>query len=111
MTKTEKIMTKMKMLSAVVILSAIIAAPVFAKDAGVSGPPSRHGLKPKPGSISHHVRAHHQRYVRGVYIQTEPNDRYDPDPEFQRNIDNFGFSGRDPSRVGGADPSLNPRGR
>jgi hypothetical protein len=25
-----------------------------------------------------------------------------------RNMENFGFSGRDPSRVGGEDPSLNP---
>jgi hypothetical protein len=34
----------------------------------------------------------------------------DPDPELQRNIDNFGFSGRDPSRIGGVDPDLNPLG-
>jgi hypothetical protein len=32
------------------------------------------------------------------------------DPQFQRNRENFGFSGRDPSRVGGIDPSLNPPG-
>jgi hypothetical protein len=99
-------MTKMKALGAVLVLSALIAAPVFAKDNGVSGPGSRHGLKPKPGSISHHVPVHHRRYVRGAY--TQPNDRYDPDPEFQRNIENFGFSGRDPSRIGGEDPSLHP---
>jgi hypothetical protein len=102
-------MATMKALSAVLVLSAIIAAPVFAKHTGVSGPGSRHGLKPQPGSISRHVRVHHhRRYVRGVYTQTRPNDRYDPDPEFQRNIENFGFSGRDPSRIGGEDPSLHP---
>jgi len=101
-------MTKMKALGAVLVLSALIAAPVFAKDSGVSGPESRHGLKSKPGSISRHVRVHHRRYVRGVYTQTPPNDRYDPDPEFQRNIENFGFSGRDPSRISGEDPSLHP---
>jgi hypothetical protein len=106
--KAEQVMTKMKALSAVLVLCAIIAAPVFAKDSGVSGPGSRHGLKPKPGSISHHVRVHHRRYVRGAYMQPRPNDRYDPDPEFQRNIENFGFSGRDPSRIGGEDPSLHP---
>ena len=32
------------------------------------------------------------------------------DPQFQRNRENFGFSGRDPSRVGGMDPTLNPPG-
>ena len=101
-------MTKMKALGAVLVLSAIIAAPVFAQGIGVAGPGSRHGLKPQPGSISRHVRVHHRRYVRGAYTQTRPNDRYDPDPEFQRNIENFGFSGRDPSRIGGEDPSLHP---
>ena len=97
-------MTRMKMLSAVVVLSAVIAAPVFAQDAGGAGRASRHGVR--RGSITHHVRIHHRRYVRGIYGQ--PNDRYDPNPEFQRNIDNFGFSGRDPSRIGGEDPSLHP---
>ena len=28
----------------------------------------------------------------------------------QRNIENFGFGGRDPSRIGGEDPSLTPSG-
>ena len=28
----------------------------------------------------------------------------------ERNIENFGFSGKDPSRVGGWDPNLNPSG-
>jgi hypothetical protein len=92
--------------SAVLVLSTMIAAPAFAKDTGASGAGIRHGLKPQRGSISRHVRVHHRRYVRGAYIQTPPNDRYDPGPEFQRNIENFGFSGRDPSRIGGEDPSL-----
>ena len=91
------------------VLFAIIAAPAFAKDSGVSGPGSRHGLKPQPGSVSRHVRVHHRRYVRGAYTQTQPNDRYDPDPEFQRNMENFGFSGRDPSRIGGEVPRSIPR--
>ena len=33
-----------------------------------------------------------------------------PSTQAERNIQNFGFSGRDPSRVGGWDPSLNPSG-
>jgi hypothetical protein len=108
--QTEKIMTKMKTLSAVALVSAVIAAPVFAHDAG--GSASHTGLKSRSGSTYHHVRAHHRRYVgyhphmSGAY--NPPNERFDPDPEFQRNIENFGFSGRDPSRVGGEDPSLHP---
>jgi hypothetical protein len=96
-------MFKMKTLGAVLVLSAIIAAPASAKNRS-----SHHGATSKHGSMSRHVRAHHDRYVRGGYIPRQPSDRYDPDPEFQRNIDNFGFSGRDPSRIGGEDPSLHP---
>jgi hypothetical protein len=97
-------MTKMKTLGAVALVSAVITAPVFAHDTG--GPGSHGGLKSRSGPIHHHVRAHNQRYVSRAYNQ--PNERVDPDPEFQRNIQNFGFSGRDPSRVGGEDPSLHP---
>lgn len=97
-------MFKLKTLGAMLVLSAITAAPAFAKHSG-----SRHGVTSKHGSMSRHVRAHHYRYVRGgAYVQRQPSDRYDPDPEFQRNIENFGFSGRDPSRIGGMDPSLHP---
>jgi hypothetical protein len=31
-----------------------------------------------------------------------------PSSRAERNLENFGFSGRDPSRVGGMDPNLNP---
>jgi hypothetical protein len=92
----------MKALSAVLVLSVMIAAPAFAKSSSHRGATSKHG------SMSRHVRAHHRSYVRGAFIPRQPSDRYDPDPEFQRNIDNFGFSGRDPSRIGGEDPSLHP---
>jgi len=101
--QTEQVLTNMKMLGAMLVLFAMIAAPGFAKDGG-----RRHGLKSKHGSGSHHARTHHRSYVRGAFTQRQPSDRYDPDPEFQRNIDNFGFSGRDPSRIGGEDPSLHP---
>jgi len=104
-------MTKMKTLSAVALVSAVIAAPAFAHDAGGAG--SRDGLKSRSGPVHHHVRAYHRRYVSGAYSRVSgayspPNAHFDPDPEFQRNIENFGFSGRDPSRVGGEDPSLHP---
>ena len=92
-------MTNIKTLGAVVVLAAFIAAPVFAKDVGVAG--------------RHHVRAQHRSHFHAAYNQRNEhfnpqNERFDPDPYFQRNIENFGFSGRDPSRIGGEDPSLHP---
>lgn len=80
---------KIKTLGAVVILSAAVATPVFAQP-------------------SHHGRVHDLRNFRGVYNQfngpsyAAPLDRSD--------TNGFGFSGRDPSWVGGKDPSLNPSG-
>jgi hypothetical protein len=44
---------------------------------------------------------------RGSYDQlNEPSY----ETQERRNIENFGFSGRDPSRVGGWNPNLNPSG-
>jgi hypothetical protein len=81
-----KPMTKMKTLTAVVIMSTAIATPVLAKG----------------GTYRHES-------FRGAYNQvTEPFAV--PQSRAERNIENFGFSGRDPSRVGGWDPSLNPSG-
>jgi hypothetical protein len=80
-------MTKIKTLTALMIVSAAIATPALAK----SG-------------------AHHNESFRGAYNQvTEPSFAV-PQSQAERNIENFGFSGRDPSRVGGWDPSLNPAG-
>jgi hypothetical protein len=91
----EATMIKLKILSAVVILSAAIAAPVLAQDAGV----------PRP----HHVRVHDQPNFLGAYNQSNGASYAQPlTNEERRNLENFGFSGRDPSRVGGEDPSLNP---
>jgi hypothetical protein len=81
----EKPMTKIKTLTALVILSTAVATPVFAKSV-----------------------AYHNQTFRGAYNQmTEPSFEVAP-TRAERNIQNFGFSGRDPSRVGGWDPSLNP---
>jgi hypothetical protein len=74
-------MIKMKALGAAIILSAAVATPVFAKE---------------------HGRAY-DRY-RGAYNQAIP------ETQAGRNIENFGFSGRDPSIPGGWDTSLNPGG-
>jgi hypothetical protein len=80
-------MTNFKTLSAVIILATAIATPAFAKE---------------------HGRAY-DRY-RGAYNQmTEPSFAV-PATQTGRNIENFGFSGRDSSRVGGWDPSFNPSG-
>src|SRR5271169_4061406 len=83
----ERQMTKMKTLSAVILLSTAVATPVFAKD---------------------HGRAYDQ--YRGAYNQLNGPTYAIPQTQDERNIENFGFSGRDPSRVGGEDPSLSPSG-
>jgi hypothetical protein len=94
-------MTNLKTLGLALVLSTAIASPVFA--AGNEGPIGSHyRLTPHPGH--HHVR--HSQHFRGAYNQSYRQT--DPDPEFQRNIENFGFSGRDPSRIGGEDPNLHP---
>ena len=80
-------MTNLKALSAVIILSAAVATPVFAKE---------------------HSRAL-ERY-RGTYNQVIEPSYAMPQTQAGRNIENFGFSGRDPSRVGGFDPALHPSG-
>jgi hypothetical protein len=41
-------MIKMKALGAAIILSAAVATPVFARDAGAIGPGNRHGLESQP---------------------------------------------------------------
>jgi hypothetical protein len=55
---------------------------------------------------------HHYREYTGYRDYSgylDPNSGH-YDPQFQRNRENFGFSGRDPSRIGGVDPTLNPPG-
>jgi hypothetical protein len=80
-------MTKMKTLTAVVILSTAVATPVFAKGG-----------------------AYRNETFRGAYNQVTAPSFAAPSTQAERNVENFGFSGRDPSRPGGFDPSLNPAG-
>jgi hypothetical protein len=87
-------MTSIKTISAVAILATAIATPVLAQDAGVIGPGSRYGLTPQPGATYHHAPAY--------------NMWDGSDSEFRRNRENYGFSGRDRSRVGGEAPWLHP---
>jgi hypothetical protein len=91
-------MTKLKTLGAMMILSAAIATPAFAQDADFFAPKSHHG------------RAYDQSNFRGAYNRTAgaPYDAAPLTSDEARNLQNFGFSGRDPSRVGGDAPNLNP---
>lgn len=48
-------------------------------------------------------------YFRGAYDQWSGSSYDAPlTPDEERNLENFGLSGRDPSRPGGEDPSLTP---
>ena len=80
-------LTNVKTFSAVMLLSAALATPAFA-----------HATK--------HGRAYGLSNFRGSYNQViTPSSS-----EGAVNLENFGFSGRDASRVGGFDPSLRPSG-
>ncbi len=88
---------QIKTLGVALIISAAIASPIFAQDANVSAP--------------RHVRTHDQFNFRGAYNQQPGGAPYYNAPETREeriNQQNFGFSGRSPSRVGGEDPDLNP---
>jgi hypothetical protein len=90
-------MTKFKTLAAIAVFSTAIATPVFAQDANVTAP-------------AHHARAVAHQNFRGAYNQ-ENGAPYDNAPQTHEeliNQQNFGFSGRNPSRVGGENPDLNP---
>ena len=105
-------MVKRKALSAVIILSVAIAAPVFARDAVGSG----YGAE---SQLVTNYRSNHRSNHRGPYDQSF-RGAYDQSGvpfyarpltnEERRNLEDFGFSGRDPSRVGGEDPYLHPGG-
>ena len=88
-------MIKMKALGAAIILSAAVATPVFARDAGAIGPGNNYGLESQAVTYN--------RSVAPFYARQLTNEE-------RRNIEDFGFSGRDPSRVGGEDAWLHPGG-
>ena len=83
-------MTRMKALGAIAILSAAIASPAFAQDTGI--PASR---------VVHHKYYNSYNRMNAPYAAPMSNDEY-------WNLQNFGTTGRDPSRVGGEVPYLNP---
>jgi hypothetical protein len=59
---------------------------------------------------NYHVysRGHDRSDYRRAYNQSNEPFYVAPQSREGRNVEDFGFSGRDPSRVGGEDPSLNP---
>jgi hypothetical protein len=86
-------MTRMKALSAFVFLSAAVASPVLAQDAGLVGRGSYYGVDPQP--VPYRSRSCFQGPGFG---QPCPGRLY-------------GWSiGRDRSRTGGVAPSLRPSG-
>jgi len=90
-------MTMIKTLGVMAVLSTVIAAPVFARDAR----PERHD-----SLRIHRAPAHHRlgdQYFRGAYNQR--NELFDPYQPFERNTET---PGRDRSRIGGEDPDLHP---
>jgi hypothetical protein len=85
-------MTKLKMISAVAVLSAAIATPAFAQDMDLGGPGSR---------MEHHRFYRSYNQWNAYYAAPLTHDEY-------WNLQNFGTTGRDPSRIGGESPWLNP---
>ena len=59
---------------------------------------------------NYHVysRGYDQSDYRRAYNQSNEPFYAAPQSREERNMENFGFSGRDPSRIGGEDPDLNP---
>jgi hypothetical protein len=88
-------MTKMKILSAVIILSAAVTTPVFAQDAGVRGPESRYGLESQSG-----LRGAHNQMNGPSYTAARARDHWDPADS--------GNNERDPSITGGEDTTRRP---
>ena len=88
-------MIKMKALGAAIILSAAIATPVFARGAGLVEPGNNYGLESQAVAYN--------RSGAPFYAGPLTNEE-------RRNIEDFGFSGRGPSRVGGEDAWLHPGG-
>jgi hypothetical protein len=93
-------MTPIKTLSVIAVFSIAIAAPVFARD---TGPEGHDHLRIHHRAAHHHVEDQH---FRGAY--NLHNERFYPSLPFQRNTENFGARGRDPSRIGGEDPNMHP---
>ena len=100
-----------KTIAAAAIFSASLAAPVFAQNVGNMNNVGASGSYAGPASYARYGREGRlQRFYRS-YNQMVPGVVAPPSTsQAYRNMENFGFSGRDPSRVGGYNPNLNPPG-
>jgi hypothetical protein len=87
-------MNRLKAISAAVVLSAAVATPAFAQE--VYGPYVRGPYGPAPMYYSY-------GQAPGDYLPPRNSEEY-------WNLVNHGFTGRDPSRVGGNSPNLKPPG-
>jgi hypothetical protein len=101
-------MTKMKALGAAIILSTVFAAPVFARDSIGPG----NGLEPQLATYYRSTyRVPDDLNFRGAYnLSGRSFDARPLTNEERRNLEDFGRSGRDSSRVGGEDPYFHPGG-
>ena len=105
-------MNYMRTIAAAAILSASIASPVFAQEVGnVNYVGAAYGSHVRPAPYGGHSReARLQRFYRS-YNQVGPSVVAPPVAgEAFHNLQGFGLAGRDPSRVGGYNPNLNPSG-
>ena len=90
-------MTKLKTLCALIILSAAVATPVLAQDAGARGPGSRYGLESQSGP-------------RGAYNQLNAPSYAATPTRGHWNPENSGNPERDPLITGGYDTTRRPSG-
>ena len=88
-------MTKMKMLSALIILSAAVATPVLAQEAGKRGPGGLYGLDSQSG-----LRGAYNQLNGPSYTTSRARDHWDPADS--------GNNERDPSITGGEDTTRRP---
>ena len=88
-------MTQMKMLSALIILSAAVATPVLAQEAGKRGPGGLYGLDSQPGQS-------------GAYNQLNGPSYAAPPTRGHWNPENSGNNERAPSITGGYDTTRRP---
>jgi hypothetical protein len=88
-------MTKMKILSAFIVLSATVATPVLAQEAGKWGPGSLYGLDSRSSP-----RGAYNQLNGPSYTATRARDHWDPADS--------GNNERDPSITGGEDTTRRP---
>ena len=85
-------MSKLATVGAALIISVAVATPVFAQDGGLAGPGTHR-------SHAHYRESYNQSIM--------PSDAAPLTNEERRNLENSGWTGRDPSRPGGMWPYFN----